>query len=170
MIISSCNKSINFRWRTSFSLQGTSKPPPSPRLHLHPDVFFLPSNKNHFSGKIILFLQIYWMLLSLNVPQLFRIFVYKQRICLLGCLVLFTPQNFREIQGSICLCMCGDLWHTCRFDFQADGEKNIVRDWENVRNVTNEVATLFHLKPSFTQKIDFCHPLLSRCGLSKHPI
>ena len=40
---------------------------------------------------------------------IFQIFVYKQRTCLLSCLVLFTHQAFHQFKGSICLCICGDL-------------------------------------------------------------
>ena len=72
-------------------------------------LLLLPSNEDHLSGKRILFLQIYRLFLSLNLPQRFRIFVYKHRICLLGCLVLFAHQEFRLTCMSI--------------DFQNDGEK-----------------------------------------------
>ena len=52
MISSSGNKSINFRSTASFSLQGTCKPSPLPRLHLIAQMLlFLPSNKDHLSGK-----------------------------------------------------------------------------------------------------------------------
>ena len=73
-------------------------------LHHHQDcicaqmLLFLPSNKDHLSRKRILLLQIFHFLLSLNVPQLFQIFLYKQRICLLGCLLLFTHHDFHQYQ------------------------------------------------------------------------
>ena len=60
---------------------------------------------------------------SLNVLQIFQIFVHKQCICLLACLVLFAHQDFHQFQWYICLCVRGDLRHTCRFNFQNDKEK-----------------------------------------------
>ena len=98
------------------------------RLHLLPDVMFLPSNRDHISRKRILLFQIYHFLLSLNVPQLFQILVYKQRICLLGCLFLFAHHDFHQFQGFMCLCM-----YTCRFDFQDEGEKMQKKVLENAK-------------------------------------
>ena len=72
-------------------------------------LLFLPLNKDDLSRKSILFFQICEFILSLNVPQLLNIFVYKQRICLLECLVLFVYQDFHQFQESICLCLRGDL-------------------------------------------------------------
>ena len=53
----------------------------------------------------------------------------------------------------------GDLWHTCRFDFQNDREKvqkknlleneNCIREWENVRNATDEKKQQFHITDFF---------------------
>ena len=94
-------------------------------------VLFLPSNKDQLSRERILLLQIYHFLLSLNVSQLFQIFVYKQRICLLACFFLFAHHDFHQFQGFMCICMRGDLSHTSGFDFQDDGEKMRKKVLEN---------------------------------------
>ena len=131
MISTYCNKSINFDDQQSL----VCKEPAN--FHHHQDcicaqmLLFLPSNKDHLSTKRILLLQIYHFLLSLNVLQLFQIFVCKQRICLLGCLFLFAHYHFHQFQGFTCHCMPGDLSHTFRFDFQNDGEKMRKKVLEN---------------------------------------
>ena len=117
------------------------------RLHLLPDVMFLPSNRDHISRKRILLFQIYHFLLSLNVPQLFQILVYKQGICLLGCffyLHIMTFTNFRDSCVFVCV-VTFDIRVDLTFKMMERKCKKSIREWQNIRNVTNEESSNFTL-------------------------
>ena len=82
-----------------------------------------PSNKDHLSEKRILFFANLPVAPFFKCPTTFLDFGIQTVFCLLGFLVLFTHEEFHQFQGSICLCIRGDLWHKCRFEFQDDKEK-----------------------------------------------